>query len=206
MGRRSADLFRFVYDAVTGAYLDLSGVKPSQELILEAMEGRIADSKQRITAAYQAAINGQMSAVDAQALAITELRNINVQLYALGRGGFASMTPADYTQASQLLQTELQYFRDFSNQMIAGELSQAQIEARLNQYGNHAWQQFWTGKTEAMERAGMSESRRIAVDDGGTCDDCRYYEAQGWQKIGTLPHPGQQSVCRGNCRCTEEFR
>lgn len=206
MGRRSADLFRFVYDAVTGDYVDLNGVKPDQELILDAMMARITESKQRITAAYQAAINGQMTAANAQALAITELRNINVQLYALGRGGFASMTPADYTQASQLLQTELQYFRDFSNQMIAGELSQAQIEVRLNQYGNHAWQQFWTGKTAAMERAGFSEERRLAVDDGGTCEDCRGYEAQGWQKLGSLPEPGQQSVCHANCRCMKEYR
>ena len=103
------------------------------------------------------------------------------------------------------LNSELTYLRDFITQIADGNLTPAQIAARLDQYGNHVQQTFWGAQTDTQGAAGYTEERRV-LNPGESCDDCIGYAGQGWQPIGSLPEPGEDSQCRANCNCSKDYR
>ena len=206
-GRRGSGvnpLFTFGYNSNTGQYIGLDGVV-DESLVLEAMEERISLGIERMRNYLAAVQSGAGNLADLQSAAIVEIRNMNIQLYALAKGGFPAMGIQDYFAASKIVQSELTYFANFTSEISAGNLSAAQIEARLQQYGKHAWASYWAGKNAAMKIAGATHESREANDDEGTCDDCRGYERQGIKPLGFYPAPGEGSVCMGNCRCKKIY-
>jgi hypothetical protein len=66
---------------------------------------------------------------------------------------------------------------------------------------------FWQlGRFMRKQEQGFKEMKRVARKDKKTCVDCKGYDAQGWQPIGTLPMPGHGCRCYANCRCHIEYR
>ena len=65
---------------------------------------------------------------------------------------------------------------------------------------------FNLGQFMVKQEQGFKEMRRIARKDKRTCVDCKGYDAQGWQPIGTLPMPGHGCRCYDRCRCSIEYR
>lgn len=57
---------------------------------------------------------------------------------------------------------------------------------------------------EADSPEDLEERRVINSDD--TCPDCYALSALGWQPFGTLPEPGQDSVCGARCHCSVQVR
>jgi hypothetical protein len=53
---------------------------------------------------------------------------------------------------------------------------------------------------------GFREMRRIPINDGKTCLDCKKYEEMGWAPLGELPLPGKECQCYDRCRCKVEYR
>jgi hypothetical protein len=78
---------------------------------------------------------------------------------------------------------------------------------RLVRYmANPTYNFFQVSNFEVQKKTGMSMMRRKAIHDDRVCTDCLYYESWGWQPIGTIPLPGQECICRDNCRCTTYYR
>lgn len=65
-----------------------------------------------------------------------------------------------------------------------------------------AFQQWFLDKEPDEEQL---EERRVLGSDI-SCADCVAFAALGWQPFGTLPEPGQDSVCKSNCHCVVETR
>ncbi len=65
-----------------------------------------------------------------------------------------------------------------------------------------AFQQWFLDKEPDAEQL---EERRVLAGDAN-CNDCVSYASLGWQPFGTLPEPGQDSVCKANCKCIVESR
>jgi hypothetical protein len=65
---------------------------------------------------------------------------------------------------------------------------------------------FNLGRFMVKKEQGFKEMRRLARKDKKTCQDCKDYDAQGWQPIGTLPMPGHGCRCYDRCRCSIEYR
>lgn len=103
------------------------------------------------------------------------------------------------------LLSEFQFLRDFALGILRGEVTASQIQQRMNQYANGIWSSFWKGKSTQQENAGASVERRILDPAASHCEDCVGYAAQGWQPIGSLPAPGEDSQCGHNCRCEKEY-
>ena len=81
------------------------------------------------------------------------------------------------------------------------------IAHRTSRYlSTPVWGFYSFGEMDKNRRIGYKEARRVANLDKRCCDDCRAYNAQGWQPIGLLPPPGQRCRCLDNCRCFLEFR
>lgn len=201
-----ADDLSFGWNTEAARYVDLrTGRFVSQDYVLSVMQGRLDEGFERLQDMLVAVIDGG-APIDAwQEAFATELRRMHTQLAALGRGGWAQMTPSDWGYVGQQLRFEYEHLREFAADIASGRLSESQIAMRMQMYAEHGWTSFWQAHTTAKAEVGFNEERRIrnAVE---SCGDCLNYETMGWQPIGTLPEPGQSSQCGARCKCNKEYR
>lgn len=73
------------------------------------------------------------------------LRQTYIDNYVMGKGGRNMMTQADWGRIGGMLKEQYSYLNPFMEQIARGELSQAQIDARLKMYINSASEAFWRG-------------------------------------------------------------
>lgn len=132
-----------------------------------------------------------------------ELRRLHIGEYAVGKGGFDMLTPEDRQILEERLKQELDYLFRFATE--APDLSEAQIEARLQMYVSHGNVSFNAGEQALHAETGATEMRR-ELNPAEHCFDCVALSAQGWQPMGALPLPGDGSECRANCACSVEYR
>jgi hypothetical protein len=79
--------------------------------------------------------------------------------------------------------------------------------ARVIRYiANPTFSFFNLGSYMRVEELGYKEMRRVSKMDSRCCADCRNYNEQGWQAIGSLPMPGEGCRCYDHCRCSIEYR
>lgn len=129
----------------------------------------------------------------------------HIQATIVGKGGILQTRISDWRRVAGQIQQELTYLRQFAQDIAAGKLSAAQIAARSALYSNHTQVSFWSARDAGQKQRGFTQERRV-LGQAEHCVDCVGYAAQGWVPIGTLPSPGDGSVCRGNCQCTKEYR
>lgn len=78
------------------------------------------------------------------------LRQTYIDNYVMGAGGRNSMTQADWGSVGGMISEQYRYLNPFMDQVARGELSQAQINARLKMYINSASEAFWRGFTRGI--------------------------------------------------------
>jgi hypothetical protein len=99
---------------------------------------------------------------------------------------------------------------DLGNSVITvspAPMTPGQFTARLEQYGNAAWQAPQKSNRSAAKVGNtFTEERRVLGQPKGEhCPDCPPIAALGWQPIGTLPEIGD-SDCHQLCLCHFEYR
>lgn len=132
------------------------------------------------------------------------IRNLAIYQYSLGIGGIKQMDWRDHAEISGKVNLQYQYLRGFSRDIIQGNLSEAQILARVQMYYNKTRHFYEDGKLEGHTRNGFLWERRVLAAFH-SCDDCVRYSGVGWVKIGTLPNPGESCQCRANCKCVKYY-
>lgn len=186
-------------------YQDARGRIVSRDAVLNLVEQRIAGGIDT-TLDYLAAVTQGGAPVDAWQTAMeTELKRSFLQNYAAGRGGWETFTQADYGRIGARLREQYKYLRNFAQELASGTLSESEIQRRMAMYERAARTAFYDGSRSAAKAGGRTQEKRI-VSAVENCEDCLRYEAMGWQPIGTLPSPGQSSVCLSNCQCDMDFR
>jgi hypothetical protein len=106
----------------------------------------------------------------------TQIKDIYLQQYMLGRGGKAMMTPSDYGRVGALLKQQYAYLDNFAKEIAAGKLTPAQIDMRAKMYIESA--------TQCYERARASARGLV---------------------LPVYPGDGQ-TACRVRCKCTWVIR
>ena len=132
------------------------------------------------------------------------IKNVSLYQYSLGIGGLKQMDWRDYAELNGKLNLQYQYLRVFSNEIIRGNLSEAQITTRAQMYYNKTRHFYEDGRLEGHSRNGYLWERRV-IAASHSCSDCIRYSGMGWAKIGTLPNPGENCQCRANCRCVKYY-
>jgi len=214
LGDAQADAYRYpelyallallLWDAQQAAYQREQRAVERATLIT-LLESRIASGWNGIDNLIPGLAGGQVGVAAWQEAFFVELRRAHFEMYALGRGGWSNMTAADWLTVDQKLRAEWDFLQQFARQIANGELSAAQIRARMRQYESGIWSSFHKGETQAFIDAGFTEERRV-LNPAEHCVDCVGWAAQGWQTIGSLPAPGEQSACGHNCKCNKEYR
>jgi hypothetical protein len=132
------------------------------------------------------------------------LKNLHTWNYILGAGGEKMMTQADYGALGQKLKEEYKYLRGLSQELLEGNLTEAQLRARMAQYTASGGTTHELGRARAHKKAGYNWEKRLRTKVN-SCDSCFDYAGMGWQQIGTLPEAGQKCECKSNCGCYKVF-
>jgi len=134
-----------------------------------------------------------------------EIKQQYIDQYIAGVGGRDRMTQADWGSVGGMLNNQYHpYLDDFRQEIIAGDLSEAQIKARMDLYLSSAKQAYEKANNRSEIKAGMTEEL-WSLGESEHCDDCLLLNNMGWVPIGEISShqvPGDsQTQCRVNCAC-----
>ncbi|MBM3120486.1 MAG: hypothetical protein FJ006_13250, partial [Chloroflexi bacterium] len=93
--------------------------------------------------------------------------------------------------------------RDFTQEIAAGKLSEAQAAARASTYGDSAYSRYWELDRQKQETAGVTMARFKTMGDEKVCPACLELEGQGFVPLARLPNPG---TVHPGCRCDLEYQ
>jgi len=150
-------------------------------------------------------INGDINLQTWQDRMRREIKDAHITNMVVGRGGRQQVEFSDWGRVGQRLQMQYRFLDTFAQEIQQGNMTEAQIRARAVMYATAPRTAYFDGMTAAGQAAGHTEERRI-LNPAEHCDDCIGYAARGWVPVGTLPKPGQGSVCLSNCKCEYETR
>lgn len=179
----------------------------AQRDIERVLQDRIDEGIDRLEDNLAALLEEGADLQEWQLASVVELRRAHTQSLAYGRGGWDKVTFQEWGELGARLKDEYRLLNDFSLEIAAGELSEAQIRDRMNQFAEKSWNGFWEGQTKAKKDAGFVEERRVLDPSAEHCDDCLRLAALGWQPIGTLPEPADGSTrCKSRDKCSKVYR
>ena len=201
----------YVYVARLGKYRNTAtGQFVSLEAIFnlrDTNETATVDTLARLSLALS---DGQLP-TDAWFLAMQQqLRRLTVQQGALGAGGFTALTKRDLKRMDRALQEDWPRLQAFGEAIAKGQLSEAQIRARVNMYAGHARTQFYAAQRRPVHKRSEVVLERRLIKPGEVCPLCSYLASLGWQPYGSLPLPGTpvadwtDGQCYTACRCDLE--
>jgi hypothetical protein len=183
----------------------LRGEAVEAEMFPRVLDARIEGGLDRLIAMLEPVVAGEVPVAAWQQAMAVELRRAHHQAAALGRGGWDAMAPQDWRAVQRRMAEELRYLSRFADELAQGRVSLGQAQVRAGLYQGDIWSSYWEAHTAAMGAEGYTMERRV-LGSAEHCADCVGYAAQGWQPIGSLPEPGDGSVCLSNCRCSKEYR
>jgi len=176
----------------------------SREKVIGLLDQSLAQREGRITKGVIPFVEGRCTRNEWVSRTQTLVKREYLQSVAVARGGWDRMTPADYGRIGQRLRLEYARLQGTAQDIVDGKCSLAQAEQRMHMA---------LGRVRALamdvERAnqppapeGMTRLERRLLGQAEHCDDCVNFYQMGWQPAGTLPSPGDDSLCNGNCKCT----
>ena len=173
-----------------------------------------AVSKQSQFAMMDAALKLGQGKLDIAAWAVEHDRQIKLLLgseSALGRGGFAEMTTANWQSASDRVAHQYGYSRAFAENVARGrygvpgsmDFREDAVLNRANAYANAGRTVYENTLKDAHKDSGFGFSRRVlaAVNH---CASCAAVAAHGWYPIDDYPEIGSDQ-CHSNCWCVSVF-
>lgn len=174
--------------------------------ILSLLDSQINGAERRLGDLVTALYEKNISPAIFQEQMRTELRRLHMQNAALGAGGFDRLTAREYGRAGQMLRTDYERLTNLARDIVDGKATLPQALNRVSGYAGSARVNFLEAERDAVRDTGrpMEERRRLGVAEH--CDDCVEYASLSWQPLGTLPVPGNGSVCGSRCRCSLERR
>lgn len=171
----------------------------------------VTEQQQALTGLAGKIYSDQINLTEFQIEATKALKNIYIAQLALGRGGMDKVTPSDFGAIGRMLRS--QYYngtgidgKQFGlnvlvRDMMAGNVSEAQLRDRLRKFGDSGKQAFWHGRVMA---SGKAFAIRI-LGKAEHCAECLAFAAMGKVRADKVVLPTQQCSCGTNCKCSIRF-
>jgi len=196
----------YVFDFKRGAYLNrVTGRMVSHATVARRISRFGNDYLgANLDALTERLLSGSLSLPEWQERAAREIKDAARISMLIGRGGRGMVSRADWGRMGARLREEYKYLNRFAQEIAAGQLTDAQIRARMQLYAGSVRMFYYDGVQAAKVDAGFLVERRV-LHPAEHCEDCVGYAAEGWQPIGHFPPPGLGSRCLHNCQCTKEY-
>ena len=197
---------RYKWDGQTQRYRDReTGRFVKTATILELTEGNMQQKTDRMLQSFEEVKAGRITFAEYQRENLEIIKYLHTKQYLVAKGGFRTTTPEDYLEIARELK-DLHYpsFRNFTEQLQNGTLTEAQARARIRTFGIASETMADLGYRSSAKQNGFTWARRYlsAVEH---CSDCPIYAAMGAVTIDNLILPGRQCECRFNCKCYVKY-
>lgn len=172
--------------------------------VLGYVDAAVAASSNASSLLGTYAAQGVLSPADFGDLFRQQLKQTYIQQYLLGRGGVSQMTAADWGSIGGMLREQGRHLDDLLAQLARGEISEAQLQARLQMYVNSSREAYERARARGMKSIGAAQESWVVDAAAENCPDCLALQAKGWVPVGELKHfPGDGNTqCLTNCQCT----
>lgn len=199
----------FTFDPRSQRFRYTSGIYAGQFVsrkdVAEVIENNITRIKGDLATITNLLLENKITVATWEDAVSTTIKKGVVQSYLAGKGGTYQLKPKDKGILGQALGNEYGYLRQFSQAILDGELSAAQIADRANKYADSFHKYYERGRSEGHKNNGYRWELWVTSGSGMVCPDCMGYAMQRWQRIGSLPGIGTASSCRMRCRCHKEY-
>ena len=184
-----------------------SGRRVSEYQMLRLIRREQADYAKSIDYLTARLLAGTLNYQDYQNQVAKEIKDAHVAMMRLGRGGREFTYGIHYLDVgNELRKNQYPALRQLFQDLSDGKLSPAQLRARLKNYVKSSKVSYEQGRKTRMAETGIRYARRfLGTVDARNCPDCVRYAQSGVQLSDSLPLPGQDCQCRGNCRCSIRF-
>lgn len=195
----------YTYDSRSARYRNTStGKFTSRTDILGLLDAQTGALEKQVGELTNAVMEGRIAASVWQEQMRSEVKRQVLSQAALGSGGWDRISQSAYGRAGADLRQLYAKISGTASDIADGTVSLAQAMARANEYAGHGRSHFYEAEREKVKPSAsnmMLIERRRLGGGGKTCQDCINFYDQGWQPMGMLPAPGDDSVCQGNCKC-----
>jgi hypothetical protein len=189
-----------------------TGRKLPPETVRKWTADYISKSQNKMTDLAGLVSDNTLSVADWETQFKTAIKNQYIDQYIAGVGGRDRMTQADWGSIGGMLNNQYHpYLDDFRREITMGNLSEAQIKARMDLYLSSSKQAYEKANGRAAKKAGMTEERWVLGAVGSEhCEDCLGLANAGWvtaPEISKDNVPGDgRTICGVNCACRIEHR
>ena len=194
------------WNQAAGRYISSNGQFVSGTVIrseLDKVLDKITENSLLLTDQYR---QGLIDGRSWQIQIMQNIKQVHLISGAMEKGGWAQLSQSDFGRIGSLIKREYGWFNGLIKQLESGEQKlNGTLNNRIRLYMQAGRATFHVLEREDEFIKGKTEEKRI-LHARDHCPDCVQYAFMGWQPLGTLPVPGEKSVCRANCRCTMEFR
>lgn len=186
-------------DGTTGRFVPSQQITAAVDTVIQ----KAADDMAALTVRLQ---EGTMTLAEWQAAMMDELKPLLVGAAAMGRGGWAQMTQADFGWTGYVLRQQYVFLRNFAHDIATGKQPMdGRIVARARMYAGAVRFTFSEMKRRTATLIGLEQERNMLGAADRHCAACVSCSAQGWVPIGSLPSIGART-CMSNCRCSMQYR
>jgi len=192
----------YTWSASALQYRDSQGRYVSPRAINHAVDYVIRGASERMVAMSQGLQDGTLSLAAWQEQMAAEMKMLHVAAAAMGRGGWAQMSQADWGWTGHELRNQYGWLRNFAQDIATGHQPlDGRLLNRTRLYAEAA-----RGTQREMQRRmgqqiGHSQERNQLGAADRHCAACLSCSAQGWVPIGTLPRVGGRT-CGTRCKCS----
>jgi hypothetical protein len=194
------------FDDRSGRFRDTRSGRFVSDVQVRAVVDDVADAaSERMAQASARLLNGELSLGAWQAEMQAAIKLVHVSAAAIAHGGAEQMTAARWGAIGPVIRAEYGYLRDFAAQIQSGaQPLNGSLTSRARQYGQAARAQFERVRGRDQQQRGYQSERNV-LHSGESCSQCKSESARGWVPTGSLVPVGQR-ICRGNCRCSVDYR
>ena len=190
------------YKYVTG---DKAGQFVAQSVVSPHLLEQYIDSrKESLVKLTKSLLNKDIGVGSWESAIAKELKEAHIVAYSLGKGGYKRLNSRDYGLIGSKVKGEYQYLRGFSEDILSGNLSEAQILNRLQMYVDSLHSTYEKSRFESHKSNGFTWEKRNLDAVADHCDDCLTEANKGWRPLGTLRQIGD-SQCLTKCRCVFSY-
>lgn len=200
---------QFRYDTRSGRYVDAgSGRFVKRAVVLNVVEGQIAKSRGAMEQLSRQLQAEQIDLVAWRVGMIQNIKTLHMAQYALGHGGWAKLTQADYGRMGSVLKRQYTFLNNFVTDMQAKYPSAKALDGRFitraGMYANAGRATYEKSRQMEAYGRGMRYEKRLLEPSAQHCAGCLKEAARGWQPIFTLASIGSVE-CKQGCKCTKIF-
>lgn len=189
------------YDQRTGQYRGSDGRFVGRSRVESLVQGELSRNQDLMRDLTTKLIGSDLSLPDWQKAIANQLKDSHIRMGLLASGGKNAITPDGLESITDSLNTQYQYFNDFSAAIEKGDLSDAQIMARIGQYARSSKTTFYKLELEARLDNGFKRGKRLLDAQSNHCAACIEHQRPEWVDLSDIIAPGLNCDCRMNCRC-----